>query len=250
MSLLGKHNTIGNPDWDKKKIKKETTVLLEEIYVLVNKLYAEGQQSILLVLQGMDASGKDGLTRNLFQLVSPEWVNVHSFKKPTEEELAHHFLWRIQSKTPKKGMLSVFNRSHYEDILVPSVYGYVDDKTIEKRYEQINNFEKHLEENGTKIIKCYLHISKEKQGIKLQERIDVPEKNWKHSDGDWATRERWDEFMNVYENVFSKCNEIPWHIIPCDKNWTKLYSVANVLRKTLKEMNPQFPPLDSELFSK
>jgi len=153
-------------------------------------------------------------------------------------------LWRIHPKTPAKGMITVFNRSHYEDVLVPSVYGSLDDATIEQRYEQINQFEKHLEENGTRIIKCYLNVSFEKQGVKLQERIDTPSKNWKHSDGDWETRKHWNEFMEVYETLFVKCNDVPWHIIPSDKNWTKLYAVAQILLKTLKEMNPQFPRLE------
>lgn len=249
MGTLAKHNPKGNSSWEKKKIKKETELLLEEIYGYINKLYAEGKQSVLIVLQGMDASGKDGLTRNLFKMVSPAWVNVHSFKKPNDEEFAHDFLWRIHKKTPEKGMVTVFNRSHYEDILVPSVYGYLDKETIEKRYEQINQFEKYLEANGTRVIKCYLNLSYEKQGLKLQERIDTPEKNWKHSDGDWATREHWDEFMEVYETLFEKCNDVPWNIIPCDRNWTKLYSVATILRDTLKEMNPQFPGLESERFA-
>ena len=249
MSVLSSHNPKGDSNWSKNKIKKETEVLLIEIYEKINRLYAEGEQSILLVLQGMDASGKDGLTRHLFKLVSPAWVNVHSFKKPSDEEAAHDFLWRIHSRTPKKGMITVFNRSHYEDILVPSVYGYIDKATINNRYEQINQFEKHLEENGTRVIKCYLNVSYKKQGVKLQERIDTPDKNWKHSDGDWETRDHWTEFMGVYENIFTKCNAVPWHIIPCDTNWTKVYTVAKILLQTLKEMDPKFPGLDSERFN-
>lgn len=249
MAILQNHSPKGPSDWDKNEIKKATKDLLEEIYEYNKRLYAEGKRSILLVLQGMDSSGKDGLTRTLFQMTSPAWVNVHSFKKPSDEEFAHDFLWRIHQRTPKKGMIMVFNRSHYEDILVPSVYGYIDKETLDKRYHQINAFEKHLEENGTKIIKCYLNLSHEKQGEKLQERIDVPEKNWKHSDGDWATREHWNEFMEVYETLFDRCNDVPWHIIPCDRNWTKLYSVATILLNTLKEMDPQYPALDTERFA-
>jgi PPK2 family polyphosphate:nucleotide phosphotransferase len=249
MGLLEKHNPEGYSSWDKGEIKKETDKLLDDVYEYSKRLYAESKQSVLLVLQGMDASGKDGLTRTLFKKISPAWVNVHSFKKPTDEESAHDFLWRIHKCTPVAGSITVFNRSHYEDILVPSVYGYIDEETIEKRYEQINNFEKHLEANGTKIIKCYLNVGYDKQEQKLLERINTAEKHWKHSDGDWETRERWDDFMNVYETIFDKCSDIPWHIIPCNHNWGKLYTAASILVDTLKEMDPKFPAIESERFT-
>ena len=249
MGLLEKHNPAGYSSWDKCDIKKETKKLLDEVYEYSKRLYAESKQSVLLILQGMDASGKDGLTRTLFKTISPSWVNVHSFKKPTDEEFAHDFLWRIHKCTPAAGTITVFNRSHYEDILVPSVYGYIDDETIEQRYDQINAFEKHLEANGTKIIKCYLNVGYEKQEEKLLERINTAEKHWKHSDGDWETRARWDDFMKVYENIFDKCNDIPWHVIPCNHNWGKLYTTASILVDTLKEMDPKFPGLESEKFT-
>ncbi len=249
MALLDNHRADGPQDWDKKEIKDTTDDLLDDVYEYSKRLYAEGKRSVLIVLQGMDASGKDGLTRTLFRKVSPSWVNVHSFKKPTDTEMAHDFLWRIHQCTPEKGTITVFNRSHYEDILVPSVYGYIDQETIDKRYEQINQFEKHLEANGTKILKFYLNVSYEKQEQKLLERINTKEKHWKHSDGDWETRDKWHEFMKVYDTVFERCNDIPWHIIPCDHNWTKLYSAADILINTLKEMDPQFPELDSERFT-
>lgn len=248
MGILAQHSPLGNPDWDKDEIEKKTDDLIDEAYDLIKALYAESKQSILLVLQGMDASGKDGLTRTLFKKVSPAWVNVQSFKKPSDEEMAYDYLWRIHKAVPKKGMIKVFNRSHYEDILVPSVYGYVDKQTVDERYEQINQFEKYLEANNIKVVKFYLNVSKEKQLIKLNERIDTPEKNWKHSDGDWETRENWDAFMQTYEQIFQRCNDVPWHFLPCDRNWTKLYAGAKILVETLKEMNPQFPGLDSERF--
>lgn len=249
MHVLAKHSPSGPADWKKEKAEKETKELLDEVYEYTKRLYAEGKRSILLVLQGMDASGKDGLTRTLFKEVSPGWVNVHSFKKPTDEEFAHDFLWRIHKCTPQKGTITVFNRSHYEDILVPSVYGYIDEATISKRYDQINAFEKHLEDNGTTILKFYLNVSYEKQEEKLLERINTKEKHWKHSDGDWETRERWHDFMPVYERIFELCNAVPWHIIPCDHNWTKLRTSAQILVDTLKKMDPQFPALASEKFT-
>jgi PPK2 family polyphosphate:nucleotide phosphotransferase len=247
-SILKKHDPDGPSAWEKDTIEKENENLLDEIYTYSKKLIAESKQSILLVLQGMDASGKDGLTRQLFQKSSAAWVNVHSFKKPSDEEYAHDFLWRIHSRTPKKGMITVFNRSHYEDILVPSVYGFIDKKIIDKRYKQINDFEKHLEANGTRVVKIYLNLSKDVQERKLLERINTPEKHWKHSDGDWETRERWDDFMKVYEKIFEKCNDIPWHIVPCNKNWTKLHAVAKILIHLFKEMDPKYPALVSEKF--
>ena len=249
MSILAKHDPNGPSDWDKDKIKDKIEDVLEELYEYSKRLIAESKQSVLLVLQGMDASGKDGLTRQLFQKSSAAWVNVHSFKKPTDEEFAHDFLWRIHQRAPRHGMITVFNRSHYEDILVPSVYGYIDKEIIDKRYDQINNFEKYLEDNGTRVVKIYLNLSYDKQGEKLMERVNTKEKHWKHSDGDWDTRERWDDFMKVYETIFERCNDVPWHIVPCNSNWAKTYTVAKILVETLKEMNPQYPALDSERFT-
>lgn len=248
MNRLAQHDPKGPKGWKKNEIKDKTEAVLEELYEYSKRLIAERKQSVLLVLQGMDASGKDGLTRELFQKSSAAWVKVHSFKKPSEKEYAHDFLWRIHNCTPEKGTITVFNRSHYEDILVPSVYGYLDPEIIDKRYQQINDFERHLEENGTRIVKIYLNVSYDKQGEKLQERIDTKEKHWKHSDGDWETRKYWNQFMEVYEKLFERCNAVPWHIVPCETNWAKTYTVSKLLVETLKEMNPQYPALDSALF--
>jgi PPK2 family polyphosphate:nucleotide phosphotransferase len=233
---------------DKAKIERETERLVDQIAEFSKKLFAEKKESVLLILQGMSASGKDGLVRTLFQKVSPTWLNVHSFKKPSDEELAHDFLWRIHKKLPPKGMITVFNRSHYEDILVPSVYGTFGKTTIERRYEQINQFEKYLEENGTHIIKVYLHISQEKQASRLKERINNPEKHWKHDDHDWNEKLHWKEFMGVYERIFEKCDYIPWHVVPSNKNWLKVDSVGKLLVQTFKKINPKYPHLVSERF--
>ncbi len=247
---LKEQNTKEPKGWDKEEVKEENKALLQQIYTLQRKLYAEGKRSLLIVMQGMDAAGKDGLTRNLFALASPAWTEVQSFKKPTERESAHHYLWRISKALPKRGNIGVFNRSHYEDILVPSVYGYIDKKAIQKRYEQINNFEKLLVEEGTEVLKFYLNVSFEKQEEKLIERTKNPSKFWKHSDGDWETREYWDDFMKVYESIFDKCDTVPWHIIPSDKNWVKLNVAAKLVLKKLKEMDPKLPKLDSQRFNK
>lgn len=249
MQILKNHDPNGPKSWRKSAVERETQKLLDEIYEYGKKLVGEGERSILLVLQGMDASGKDGLVRELFQKLSPAWVRVYSFKKPTDEEFRHDFLWRVHKQVPPKGIIQVFNRSHYEDILVPSVYGYIDKKIIDKRYQQINDFERMLEENGTKVVKCYLNLGYAAQERKLRERIDTPEKHWKHNDGDWETRERWDDFMKVYERIFDKCNEIPWHIIPSNRNWTKVYATAKILVDVFKKMNPEFPKLESNRFT-
>lgn len=248
MGIIKQHDPAGNEHWDKEEKKEETRELLKEIYEYTKRLYAEGTQSLLIVLQGIDASGKDGLTRSLFKEVSPAWVNVHAFKKPTEEELAHDFLWRIHQCVPAKGTIAVFNRSHYEDILVPSVYGYLSAETIDARYRQINEFEAYLESSGTRILKFFLNVSYDKQEVKLMERVNTAEKHWKHSDGDWETREHWNAFMTVYERILHECNEVPWHILPCDHNWAKLYSAARLVVDTLHAMNPSYPPLESDRF--
>ena len=249
MSLLATIDTEGPADWEKDAIKEESKELIDKIAELQKVLYAEGKRSILLVLQGLDAAGKDGTVRTIFSAVNPLGCNVYSFKKPTEEEMNHDFLWRVHNVVPEKGMIHIFNRSHYEDILVPTVLKTQNEGEIDARYEQINQFEALLEANGTKIIKCYLHISKEEQLERLTERVENPEKYWKHNDGDWHSRKLWDDYMSVYETIFKRCNEVPWHIIPADRNWVKINYVAREILKALNDMNLQWPDLDSEKFN-
>ena len=238
----------GGKDLNKKAIKDENEVLIEEIAALQKVLFAEEKHGILIILQGVDAAGKDGTVRTIFSGINPLGCQVHSFKKPTEEEFAHDFLWRVYQNTPAKGMIQVFNRSHYEDILVPSVLGFIPKEEIEKRYEMINNFEKMIESNGTTILKFYLHVSKEEQLERLQERVNNPEKHFKHKDGDWKTREDWDKYMEVYQTLFERCNNIPWHIIPSDQNWYKTNLISKVIVDAFEKMNMKWPELDSELF--
>ena len=241
--------TLPPQDYKKKEIKEEFAKIKEELAEQVIRLRADGSKAILVVLQGMDASGKDGLTRAVFEGLSPDWVEVSSFKKPTELEASHDFLWRIHQKVPRKGMIGVFNRSHYEDILVPSVYNTFDQETIEKRYDQINQFESFLTDNGVVIIKCFLNISFERQEEKLIERITLEDKHYKHSDGDWETREHWNEFMSVYENILNRCNQPEWNVIPCDKSTYRNYVAAKVIVDKLKSLKLTYPPLDSERFT-
>jgi len=248
--MLEKFSTIEPEGWVKEEIKQENKQLIARIAELQRILYADGQRSVLLILQGVDASGKDGTVRRIFSGVNPLGCRVYGFKKPTEEEFAHDFLWRIHKVTPPKGMIHIFNRSQYEDILVPSVIGSFPKDVIEKRYDQINQFEALLESSGTKIIKCYLHISKDEQLERLTERIEEPHKHWKHNDGDWSSRKEWDAFMKVYEQIFKRCNDVPWNIIPSDKNWVKINHIAKLMVDALEEMNLKWPELETEKFKK
>jgi PPK2 family polyphosphate:nucleotide phosphotransferase len=234
---------------DKDKIKAENKELAIQIGILQNVLMASESKALLVIYQGMDASGKDGAVKNVFESINPSGINVYSFKKPTEIELSHDFLWRVHQICPKKGMIHVFNRSHYEDILVPTVEEFLPKELVHSRFESINNFEKMLTAEGTVILKFYLHISKERQEERLIERIEIKEKNWKHNDGDWETREKWEEYMNVYETIFEKCNTIPWHIIPSNSNSIKVNRISKIVLNTLQEMNLSYPPLDSKRFN-
>ncbi len=239
-----------NTEWDKKEIQKKTKKMLKEIGELQHKMYAQGKYSIIVVLQGTDASGKDGVTKGLLKYCNPVGIEVHSFKKPTDLEYSHDFLWRIHNVCPANGVMQVFIRSHYEDILVPSVEKYIPADIIEKRYEAINTFEKMLEDHGTKVLKFFLNVSKETQKERLMERIEMEEKHWKHKDGDWDTREKFDQYLKVYQKILTRCNDVPWHIAPADKNWQKLYAVAVVVLETLKELDLQWPVLVTERFNK
>ncbi|HER07808.1 MAG TPA: polyphosphate kinase [Bacteroides sp.] len=237
-----------NREWDKGKIKSTTKEHLKEIGELQYKMYAQQKYSLLIVFQGIDASGKDGLTRGLLRYCNPVGIKVKSFKKPTPEEYAHDFLWRVHQETPARGEIQVFIRSHYEDILVPSVEGYYPEELIEKRFGLINDFEKLVAHNDTRVLKFYLHVSPDIQKERLMERVEMKRKHWKHKDGDWETREKTTAYLKVYERIFRECHEPPWHIVPADKNWQKLYAVSEVVLKTLKDLELAWPDLQSEIF--
>jgi len=234
----------------KEEVKLENTKLIAEIIELQRKMNAQSKYALLIIFQGMDASGKDGAVRRTLSGINPNGISVKSFKKPTDEEFAHDFLWRVHPHTPAKGMIQVFNRSHYEDILVPSVYGVLPKETINQRFDLINNFERQIESNNTTILKFYLHTSKDEQYKRLTERIEIKEKHWKHKDGDWETREHWDEFQTVYETIFEKCSQPEWTIVPADKNWEKVNVVAKTILKALQKMDLNWPDLESEKFGK
>ncbi len=235
-------STRAPKDLDKQQTKVATEQLLVELNELQNLLYAESKHSILVVLQGMDASGKDGTIRNVFGIMNPQGVAVHSFKVPTAEELGHDFLWRIHKNVPIKGMIEIFNRSHYEDILVTRVHKWCNDKMARKRMKAINDFEQLLQEhNNTHILKFYLHISPQEQQQRLSERVRDRTKQWKYNENDFTEAALWDEYMHMYEDCFENCNDVPWTIVPSDQNWYKEYIIAKNLRDTLKGLDMQYP---------
>ena len=237
-------STRAPKDFDKETTKKKTGEILNQLDDLQNLLYAESKHAVLVVMQGMDASGKDGVIRNVFGVLNPQGVTVRSFKAPTAEELSHDFLWRIHHAAPAKGMIQIFNRSHYEDILITRVHGWCDDKTAKKRMNAINDFERMLEEhNNTHILKFYLHISKEEQEERLRERLHNPAKMWKYNERDFEEAKLWNEYRKVYEDCFEHCNKIPWTIVPADQNWYKEYVFASTLYDLLKDLKMKFPGL-------
>ena len=241
---LSEISTRAPKDWDKKVTKEKTASIIKELDELQNLLYAESKHSILVVIQGMDGSGKDGVIRNVLGNMNPQGVTVTSFKAPTAEELAHDFLWRIHRNSPAKGMIQVFNRSHYEDILITRVHKWCDDETASKRVKAINDFEKLLQEhNHTHILKFYLHISPEEQHERLSERMKDPAKMWKYNEKDFEEAKLWDIYMQMYEDCFNNCNNPEWTIVPADQNWYKEYIIATQLYDLLKSLKMQYPGL-------
>lgn len=228
----------------KKEIKKKTDLLTREIADYQHLLYAENKKALLIVFQGMDATGKDGATRKVFRYCSPAGVTAHAFRKPTEQEFEHDFLWRVHKLTPAKGQVVIFNRSHYEDILIQRVHNWIDEERVDLRIKAINSFEQTLmADNNTIILKFYMHISKEKQRMKLQERIDNPRKNWKHNDNDWKERKYWDLYLQAYTDAIQRCSTPPWYIIPVDQRWYRDYCIATKILECLKGMTFDLPVL-------
>jgi PPK2 family polyphosphate:nucleotide phosphotransferase len=237
-------STRAPKDWDKAETKAKLIGILEELDDLQNLLFAESRHAILIVIQGMDASGKDGVIRNVFGKLNPQGVLVKSFKSPSAEELSHDFLWRVHAHAPAKGIIQLFNRSHYEDILITRVHKWCDDKTARKRMDAINDFERLLcDHNDTQILKFYLHISPEEQRLRLDERIKDPAKQWKYNEADFKEAKLWDEYMKMYEDCFENCNKIPWTIVPADQNWYKEFVIASALKDLLKGLDMQYPGL-------
>lgn len=241
---LNEISTRAPKEFDKLVTKEKTAVIIKELDDLQNLLYAEGKHSILVVIQGMDASGKDGVIRNVMGNMNPQGVNVKSYKAPTPEELAHDFLWRIHHYAPQKGMIQIFNRSHYEDILITRVHKWCDDETARKRMNAINDFEQLLiNHSNTHILKFYLHVSPQEQQDRLTERLSDPAKMWKYNEKDFEEAKLWDIYMEMYEDCFNNCNNPEWTIVPADQNWYKEYIIATKLIDLLKSLDMKFPGL-------
>ena len=230
---------------DREAADAEFEELKKELIKLQERLYAESKQKLLVVFQAMDTGGKDSTIRSVFSGLNPQGVQVTSFKEPTKEELAHDFLWRIHKAVPASGYIGIFNRSHYEDVIVVRVANIFPESVWRPRYELINQFERLLFSSGTRVLKFYLHISEEEQKKRLEERREDPRKNWKFSAEDLAKRKEWKEYMEVYEDAFAHCttDEAPWYVIPADQKWYRNLAIARVVVATLKEMDPRWPKL-------
>ena len=222
---------------------RKTQELCATMSELQQKLFAERKRSLLVCLQALDAGGKDGVVKHVIGSMNPDGCDVANFKEPTPEELAHDFLWRIEAKTPKRGEVAIFNRSHYEDVLVVRVHNLVPKEAWSKRYEQINDFERRLALNGTHILKLFLHISKEEQLKRFEQRLDDPAKRWKISESDYTEREYWDDYVQAYEDALAKCNteDARWFVIPADHKWFRDLIVSVIIVATLESMDIQVP---------
>lgn len=228
---------------DDPEVAKRLAKAAESMADLQERLWAESQQALLIVLQAMDTGGKDGTIRHALAPLNPQGCFVAAFKQPTPRELAHDFLWRIHQVAPAKGRIGVFNRSHYEEVLVVRVHKLVPEKVWRRRYNEINEFEELLATNGTRLLKLYLHISKDEQKRRLEERLADPTKHWKFSEADLPERALWSEYMGAYEDALSQCSThvAPWYIIPANHKWYRNLVVSELIDKTLREMKPQWP---------
>ena len=233
-----------NPYPDDHKLADQLAKDLERMAELQERLYAEHKRSLLIVLQAIDAGGKDGTIKHVMGGLNPQSCRVASFKKPAGPEAERDFLWRIHQVTPAHGQITIFNRSHYEDVLVARVHRLVPKSVWKRRYRHINTFEDHLVAHGTQVLKFFLYISKEEQRERFQERIDNPAKHWKLDYADFEDRKRWDEYMEAFEDVLTKCStpHAPWHVIPANRKWFRNWLVARFVVEKLEEMDPQFPP--------
>ncbi len=234
-------------------LEREYDELGDRIADLQERLFAEEERSLLVVLQGIDAAGKDGTVKHVLRGTNPSGVRVYSFKEPSNDELAHDFLWRYHQATPADGMIHVFNRSHYEDVLVVRVKDLAPEELWRSRFDSINDFERMLVREGTTIVKFFLHISKDEQLEKFRERLERPDKYWKWSDNDMKERERWDDYQRAYEEAVDATSTpwAPWYVVPADHRWYRNYVIARVLAGTLQAMDPRYPepPEDVKRFA-
>jgi len=246
MIKLADFSTLPPKDADRDDLEKETKDLVDRLGELQEILHAQAKHGVLVVFQGMDASGKDGAVRKVFEECHPKGLRSVSFKKPTDEEFAHDFLWRIHKETPPQGMIHIFNRSHYEDVLIQRVHKWIDEPHVTRRIDSINAFERLLQyDANTLIIKFYLHISYDQQEKELQQRLDEHDKHYKHNPGDWEERKHWEEYMRCYEDVINR-SEVPWTIVPVDKRWYRDYVVAKKMVEELEKLDLEYPGLPEQ----
>ena len=234
-------DTLGLPD--KKDAAEELEALHEELGSLQERLYAEGRRSVLVVLQGLDASGKDGTIRHVFTGVNPQGCRVTSFKAPTPVELAHDFLWRVHAECPARGMIGIFNRSHYEDVVTVRVLELAPEEVWSRRPQRIVEFERLLTDEGTTVLKCFLHVSAGEQQERFAERESDPTKRWKFNSKDEETARRFDDYTSAYEQALTETSteHAPWYVIPADRNWVRNHAVAKVLVEALRRLDPKYP---------
>ncbi|WP_018985304.1 polyphosphate kinase 2 family protein [Methylophilus methylotrophus] len=233
---------------DKAQDLAELAKLTEAINARQDILHAEGKHKVILLLQGMDTSGKDGTVKQVFSACDPLGIRLASFKAPSADELAHDYLWRVHAQVPAKGELVIFNRSHYEDVLIVKVHGWIDEGECKRRYQQINDFERMLTETGTTLIKCFLHISKEEQKERLQERLDEPTKHWKFNPKDLEERALWDDYMQAYESAMQATSTeyAPWYVIPANSKTNRNLLISRLLLETLNALPLAYPPKPKE----
>lgn len=231
---------------DKDAAEEQLKANLDRMRDLQEQLFAENKQALLIVLQAMDTGGKDSTIESVTEGINPQGVRVAGFKKPTELEMRHDFLWRVHQRVPPAGMITIFNRSHYEDVLIVRVHDLVSPDRLEGRYAHINNFERLLTDEGTRVIKIMLHISKDYQLERLRRRLRKPEKHWKFNPGDLKERKLWDSYMEAYEIALQRCSteEAPWYVIPAEERWFRNLVISQIMLDTLEDMNPQFPKPD------
>lgn len=246
LSKLDPRERSLHPELDKESSLPVLEELLERIKTLQHRLFAESRRALLVVVQAMDCGGKDGVARHIFGRLDPQGIDVIPFKRPSEEELAHDFLWRIHQVVPRKGRIAVFNRSHYEDIIAVRVKKLFPEQVWQRRYRMINDFEHLLVGEGTAVVKIFLHISREEQKKRLQDRLDNPHKYWKFEPGDIEDRRRWDPFQRAYEDLMQQTGskEAPWFTVPADRKWYRNLVVARIVLEQLEGLDPQFPGPD------
>ena len=246
---LGRRDPGATLGWEKAAAETELAKQLSRLAELQDRFWAESKRAVLVVLQGIDSAGKDGTINKVMEAFNPQGCPVTSFKVPSTEELAHDYLWRVHRSVPRKGEIGIFNRSHYEDVLVVRVHDLVPKPVWSKRYDQINAFERHLTGNGTTIVKFFLSIDKDEQRKRFQARYDDPTKRWKFAMGDLEERKRWDDYQAAFEDALSRTStaDAPWYVIPANRKWFRNLAVATILASTIADLKPQYPPVAADV---